>query len=124
MAIALDPKRRVDYVLKAERGTETPTVFHLRALTFRERCDLNDALMAVEGGETFYRTGTLQRERLRSGLVGWSNFNDASGAAVRFVADPNGKASDASLDYLDQATASELSDAIADLSVLSGPDRD
>lgn len=126
MPIALDPKRRSDFIVEAERGTpETATVFHIRALTYRQRREVEDALFAFEhgAGNAVNRTGLARTIRLKYGLTGWRNFNGADGA-VKFESDSDGHATDAALDYLDDATARELSDAIHALTELQKADRD
>lgn len=123
MPIALDPKRRADFIIEAERGNpDTATVFQIRALTYRQRREVEDALFAFEQaeGKAVSRTGMARHLRLRFGLVGWRNFK----GAPPFETDANGYATDAMLDFIDDDTAREVSDAIVALSELSKVDRD
>lgn len=127
MPIALDPKRRADFIIEAERGNpDTATVFQIRALTYRQRREVEDALFAFEQaeGKAVSRTGMARHLRLRFGLTGWRNFNDASKQPIKFETDANGYATDAMLDFIDDDTAREVSDAIVALSELSKVDRD
>ena len=127
MPIALDPKRRADFIIEAERGTpDTATVFQIRALTYRQRRDIEDTLFAFDqqAQQAVSRTGMARTLRLRYGLTGWRNFKAANGDSIKFDTDANGNATDATLDFIDDDSAREISDAIAELSELPKADRD
>jgi hypothetical protein len=127
MPIALDPKRRDDFIIEAERGTpDTATVFQIRALTYRQRRDIEDKVHSLNHAtrEVFTNAGLMRMLRLRYGLTGWRNFKAANGDPIKFDTDANGNATDATLDFIDDDSASEISDAIAELSELPKADRD
>lgn len=127
MPIALDPKRRADFIIEAERGNpDTATVFQIRALTFRQRREIEDTLFAFDTKtqQTLGRTAMARSLRLKYGLTGWRNFNASDGSPIKFDTDANGNATDATLDFIDDDTAREVSDAIAELSELQKADRD
>lgn len=120
MPIALDPKRTERYILAAEREQTNPTVFLLRALTHRQRAEVEDAAFAhMSTGAVEARIGMVRHMRLQRGLVGWERFFDVLGEPVTFVAERGGGAAAVSLDMLDGATTAELSDAIHALSTLT-----
>jgi hypothetical protein len=58
MPIALDPDRTVEYVLKAERESDDATVFYLRALSLRERAEVEDAAFTLHGEEVLMKNAT------------------------------------------------------------------
>lgn len=124
MPIALDTDRKVEYILKAERESDEATVFYLRALSLRERAEVEDAAFTLHGEEVLMKNATRRIALLARGLTGWRNFIDSKRQAVIFVSDSRGRAADASLDRLDDATVVELAQAITDLSSVSEIDQD
>jgi hypothetical protein len=124
MPIALDPDRTVEYVLKAERESDDATVFYLRALSLRERAEVEDAAFTLHGEEVLMKNATRRLALLARGLTGWGNFVDKKRQAVVFEKDSRGRADDASLNRLDDETVVELAQVIADLSQVSEADQD
>lgn len=129
MPIALDPKETFSYVLEDERKLpeDDQTVFQLRGLTISEEASLNNSLIASDmGGEEMkWKTGDYQLNTLKRGLIGWSNFRDATGNEVAceivertgFRKKTSGKVEDPGvalecLDRLSSAHRTELANAI------------
>lgn len=129
MPIAIDPKKTWDYILKAERESESPTVFHLATLTVAEEAALQDKLVAVKDGAAQVASGTHTLEVLRIGLVGWSGFRFCDGTEAPFKTDPGRKVrgramvSDESLDLLAPADRKELAEAIVERNTIGEADR-
>lgn len=103
MAIALDPKRVREYVLKAERAlpVEEQTVFLLRALTVYDRAELADA----------YTKDHLAKrliEMVRFTLAGWRNFKRADGTEAPFTLDSAGRPTVECVEQIAQPIMSEL----------------
>jgi len=118
MPIALDPNRQIPYTLKAERGNDAPTVFHLRPLTARQRGAVEDLVTVTRDGDMEPNIGSQRLARVRAGLTGWARLRTADGTEVEFTASRDGGASDAALDRLDPDTLAELAGAIQEISEL------
>jgi len=91
-----------DYILKAEREEENPTVFHMRRLNGIEAIEIGDAS----------NTGNMVRAyelALGAGLLGWTNFGGAEWSA--FPRD--------NMAIMDVKTAAELMQALDDRATLS-----
>ena len=90
MATAINPNHTWEYVIEADRreAPEKQTRFKLRALTPSQLAEVTDMgfefQLEKETKERTYRAtpATQVLTTLRHGLVGWSNFKDASGKAV------------------------------------------
>lgn len=124
MPIALDPDRKVEYVLKAERESDDATTFHLRALTLRERAEVDDCAFTLHGDEVLLKNAARRVALLTRGLTGWTNFNDARRSPVPFVKTDAGRPNESTLSRLDDDTVVELAQAIADLSQITEADQD
>lgn len=129
MPIAIDPKKTWDYILKAERGTDAPTTFHLATLTVGEEAALQDKLVAVKDGAAQVASGTHTLEVLRIGLVGWSGFRFGDGTEAPFTVNQGRSVrgrkmvSDESLDLLAPADRKELAEAIVERNTIAETER-
>lgn len=126
MAIALDPKRRVEYTLKAERDKPDATKFILRALTFRERCEVEDEAYEVDmrTGQVLSKVGAMRYANLSRGLVGWVNFKNKKGEQVEFTATPSGAPTEDALGMLGDEHVTELANRIQEMSQVGKADQD
>jgi len=136
MAIAVDPNKPFDYVLKSDRKLAEgakPTRWKLKPLTVKEQTELRDGIVAYhqDGKEMSGRMlgGTVELKTLRLGLVGCEDFYDADGAAIPFEAEPDSKrnpsrffVTDAFLSRISRADRTELADAIVEVNTLSEDD--
>lgn len=87
MAVAINPREQLEYVLLADRelGNELQTVFLLRPLTNIQRKLVEDQSLTMDAhGAVKPRVGSVKIEALRAALAGWRNFHDAAGVAVPF----------------------------------------
>ena len=130
--IALLPNQTWDYVPKSDRAlpAEQRTVFHLRALTKREKHafhNLRSRPSVFVGTE-----GDCRYESVRAGLVGWTRFNGPDGRPATFETAKEDvevlgrkcrPITDACLDYLSDALEVELSLEIVQGSELNPDDR-
>lgn len=90
MVRAVDPTQTFPYVLARERGAENPTIFHLRAVTLKEREFLFRQQARAAAGNDKYDEACLMRDALRIGLEGWDGLLDQDGESeVPFVGGPN-----------------------------------
>ena len=101
MAIAVNPKDNVEYVLEEDRGKpqEEQTVFTLKNLTASELAKLEDSLtdyslktkatggkeLSPEDIKMSLNMGSQTLRILRMGLTGWKNFKDGNGKAISFM---------------------------------------
>lgn len=92
MPIAITPNQTWKYICAADRNlpADQQTVFSLRALSKDERHALLNMLTSREltKDETVLRRGlegTTRSQVVRAGLIGWTNFLDASGKPVAFT---------------------------------------
>jgi len=123
MPIAIDPEKRIEYVLRCERDAESPTIFELKALTVRDMTAIRDVRMTVSrDGVTTFRQGSEELVTLKAGLVGWRNFKDAAGKDVVFTRE-GGKASDETLSRLAPEWRTELSDEIQAINTLTADEK-
>lgn len=116
------------------------TTFHLRRLTVGERAaiadmELEEVLSQDENGRALLtrrrRPGMSQLERVRAGLAGWDNLQDANGAPILFVLGPPrqvagrvaGCVSDELLDLIPENALIEIERAIYDAARLTDEDR-
>ena len=125
MAVARSVRESFTYVTKADRllPPEQRSQFLLRQLTALQASSIDTmAEFSLEGAKGTIPIGRQRWAALKIGLIGWSNFAQASGEQVEFkrdrgrfevhgiaVTDP---ASDASLGWLDQELFEELADAV------------
>lgn len=116
MAIAINPKQTVPYVLKADRelSPEKQTTWHFRALTLDEVAQVRDSILSqnYDTNETIYRGGRAELMTLRWGLKSVDNFADDKGQKVD-VAVENGMVTDAFLERITPRDRMELAQAIA-----------
>lgn len=90
MVRAIDPSQTYPYVLERELHADSPTTFHLRALTLKEREFLFRQQARVEAGDKYYTNDCLMRDVLVVGLDSWSGLQDQDGnGEVPFVGGPN-----------------------------------
>lgn len=126
MVIAVTPNQKRDYIRKSERDLPIPqqTVFELRSVPFSVRSQFGVMLgfaAKKEGGDPLAGIGQENINRLyvlaiRTCLVGWRNFRDASGNEVKFTSQNvdvcgvtiRGAATDEALELLDTETLAEL----------------
>lgn len=120
--IATSARIETEYILKEERGTESPTVFRLRPLTRRERDELGD-MLGLQLDKTTYPGGSFTTKLVRGGLVGWRDFRDAAGADVPFATTPDGKPTDETLERIPMDAYVELANEIFRQSNLSAGER-
>lgn len=99
MAIRALSKRNRNYVLKEDRRSERPTVFHIRTLDRYEVSDLNDRLP-----EKMNQSKRVD-EFFKLGLLGWEDFPDEEGNPTPF--------SHANFSLLSMGAANELFNEIA-----------
>lgn len=129
MAIAQDPTRELEYVLKKDRtladGTKNPepTIWKYRVLRSSIRSKIEDGLgsasMSPDGTSIGInvKNGTVNREYMKHGLCGVENFFDADGNEVEFKQSSDrfgsGKvAHDDFLDRIDEDDFAEIAGAI------------
>lgn len=117
MAVAVDPNRTFDYVLKEDRElpAEQQTVFKLKVLSARELAGLEDSVSVMDkDGNWQVKVGTKVLEILRLGLKGWKNLWRTSE-----ITEPFKGIGDESLDLLRPEWRRELADAITEQTNLS-----
>ena len=133
MAIALDPNRTFDYVLKCDRGLprEQQSVFHIRPLSALEMRHLKNAALTIDQvtQQAHSYLGDLRYLALRAGLVGWSNFKRADGTEAVFertrqnLLGRSGEVvTDACLDLLRDEWRDELAEAVQEFNTLTRDD--
>jgi len=115
MAIALDPSKPFDYVLREDRdkpnGDPHKTVFHLKVLTPSENAAIEDNSAVMDSdGKMRVLNGYATYEALQQGLKGWHNLRDVNGEEVEFPSGNIGKA----ISYLRPAHRRELAEAITE----------
>lgn len=121
MAIAVDPNRTFDYVLKEDRDLppEQQTVFKLKVLSARELARLEDSVSVMDkDGNWQVKVGTKTLEILSCGLRRWDNFRDRNGNLITFVG-----SMDDNFDRLRPEWRRELADAITEQANLSEDER-
>jgi hypothetical protein len=132
MAVAVDPDRVYEYVLKADRhladGTPNPkpTVWKFRTLRSKVRSRIEDQLASASTGPdgkvtgVHVHSGSAALAYLKEGLLGVENFFDENGNEIAFETEPNGKGKGANrflptddfLDRIHEDDQAELSKAI------------
>ena len=125
MAIALDPTRTVRYVLLGDRDSlpGAQTVFLLQPLTVQQDADLKNRISVRNAdGSMAIRTGDLELETLRYGLVGCENLAGWDGRPVAFALS-GGKVSDYFLNHLRKEWRAELASAIYELNDVSDTEK-
>ena len=107
------------YVLKKDRNVDSPTVFHLRRLTARERASLEDEIATGNAsGAIGFRTGSNSYRACRVGIEGWECFDGMEFEAESAATDILGSGvqrrlvTDECLDALQSAYITELAEAI------------
>lgn len=91
MAIAINPRDLIRYVLVADRDLplEQQTTFLLRPLTNVQRKLVEDGSLVMDkGGSVLPRVGSVKLDILRAGLAGWENLRDAEGSEVECKTEP------------------------------------
>lgn len=113
MPIALTPQSEYEYQLECDRlpdgGTDpSKTVFVFQPLTVQAEAEIQNQSFVITPGGVIdrFNVGSNILARLKYGLKGWRNFQDASGAPVEF--------SISNLSRLSPANRRELSDAHAE----------
>lgn len=125
MAIALDPTRSVRYVLLSDREAKPSdqTVFLLQPMTVQQEADMKNRIsLRNADGSMSIRTGDIELETLRCGLVGCENLVNASGQPVMF-AKVGGRVSDEFLNMLRKDWRAEIAGAIYDLNEVSDAEK-
>lgn len=121
MAIFIDPKKEVTYVLREqlELPAEEQIKFKLKVLSARGYAALQNAIQGKdENGNYQTRWGSYTYEMVKRGLAGWE------GPGVpKFKADEDGCVSDECIDVLNAAARSELASEIDRLNSTSDDDR-
>ena len=88
MAIALDPARTWDYVLKSDMDLpkEEQTVWKMRTASQRMTLEIYDSVR-MEDGEMKLVVGeaALSRKVVSDGLCGWENWNSSDGTPIEPV---------------------------------------
>lgn len=121
MAIALDPNRQTRYILKEDRelAPEAQTVFIIRPIRTRDDANIrNKVAERLENGSTVFKTGDVEIDYIKAGLVDVENFRDSTGKLIHIDKKDN-RVTDNWLDFLSKAQRAELSEAIHDYSTLS-----
>ena len=114
MAIrAADPVTPFWYTPKSEEGKDSPTRFHLKPLDGIEMFAVRSMIKFDEDGQLI-TTPECARAVLRTGLLGWENFANASGPVVFDAVERTGN-----LAHFDFDMVSELFSAVINRSVLS-----
>lgn len=121
MAIAVDPNRTFDYILKEDRDlpAEQQTVFKLKVLSARELARLEDSVSVMDkDGNWQVKVGTKALEILSCGIKGWENLRNRAGIFIPFsgIMDNN-------FDLLRPEWRRELADAITEQANLSEDER-
>ena len=125
MAIALDPTRSVRYILASDRAVPSAlqTVFLLQPMTVQQEADLKNKISVRNAdGSMAIRTGDLELETLRGGLVGCENFIGFDGKPVTFTLS-GGRVSDAFLNLIRKEWRAEIASAIYDLNDVSDAEK-
>jgi len=81
--VAVDPKGKIEYIPESEKGEDNPTKFFYTPMTEREKADM---AMSVSLGDGQIPK-TIMSALVFQHVVGWENFNDAEGNAVKFSRD-------------------------------------
>ena len=113
MPIAITTRENFDFVLEAERDSEDKTVFHCRPLTTVEF----NQICTMVGGEVSF----LPYQAVKRGLVGWTNFKDASGKAIALET-RGGLVSDRCVNMLAPADMMAIGSAIVNKSIAGTED--
>lgn len=124
MAIALDPARTWDYVLRADRELqeEERTVWKMRTLSQRASMKMVDRLIVSDDGSaSMGGMGTQSLDIVLDGLVGWTNFPDSAGEPIEAKV-RGGHLTDVSLARIDTTIMLELAIAIESGGKLSEED--
>lgn len=121
MAIFIDPKKEVTYVLREQQELpeEEQIKFKLKILTARGYAALQNAIQGKDDqGNYQTKWGSYTYEMVRRGLAGWE------GPGVpKFETDDDGAVSDKCMDVLNAAVRSELATEIDRLNSTSDDDR-
>jgi len=123
--IALSLNETWDYVLKDNREDqeEEQTVFHLRALSLKQRTKLQNMVSASSGDDedtTVMQIAIGDRSlySCEHGIAGWDNFIDGEGNEVEFRS-VGASASRKSLEVIGSSDMAELSNEIVERSSLT-----
>lgn len=121
MAIFIDPKKELTYVLKEQQELpkEEQITFKFKILTARDYAALQNAIQGKDG-EGRYETkwGSYTFEMLKRGLSGWE------GPGVpKFKTDDEGLVTDECIDLLSAVIRSELASQIDRANSMSEEDR-
>ena len=118
MAVALTLTQK-EYVLEVDRDlpVDEQTKFFIKPLSAKQNAAIQDGMKfsKSEKGAVIDNIGSHTLDTLKSGLVGWENFNDADANPIKFV-----KNMEDNIDKLCVEYRYELSGAIMELSNL-GP---
>jgi len=112
MAIAIEPGRIVDYVLKNDRKLpkEQQTVFKIKVLTARELAQIEDSYSTIDmDGQFHFKTGTRTLAILDVAVTGWENLKDKKEQPI-----PYDKGNANRWDYLRQDYRTELANFITE----------
>ncbi|MEE4301956.1 MAG: hypothetical protein V2J24_21135 [Pseudomonadales bacterium] len=123
MPIALDPEELHPYILESDRGTDSPTVFHLRPLPARIRRTLRDGVGLSETGVKA-DLGRIDHTRVQYGLVRWDNWLTVGGEPVegeRVKGEFGMRQPDAIMDRLRESEIMELAAEVDRLGRLDPP---
>ncbi|MBN2492871.1 MAG: hypothetical protein JXQ29_18625 [Planctomycetes bacterium] len=106
----IGPEERIEYVFEAHRGREAPPVMLLRNLSIGEHREFVAAGKALEKA-TADSVGFLVKT-LKIGWAGWQGVLDADGQPVEFLADKDGRPTEAQIERLTVPQRLELCAAI------------
>lgn len=130
MAVAITRKPK-EYILESDRELpkEAQTVFHLRPLSYAERCDLQDNLFGTEiqrlgpknesEGTTNVKAGTNEKLLLLYGISKIENLKDGGGELLVYNGTSKKNDKLTVLSMLEQDWCSELAKEIRSISGLS-----
>lgn len=117
MAIrAADPITPFWYTPDSEKNKENPTRFHLKPLNGVEMFEVRSRIKMEDG--QYVASADCARAVLRSGIVGWENFEGADGQVKFDVVDRA-----RNLDHIPFKLVAELFSAIINRSTLSETER-
>lgn len=93
MIIAIDTHEEIEYILKADRASETPTVFRLAVLDSVTLGRIEDELLRFsrkvgagidEAASVSMPINRYAEEVVLFGVRGWSNFQNSKGKEVEY----------------------------------------
>lgn len=106
MPIAVDPKRKTEYVFPEDKDKQPPPTFHLQTPTLRVHDQAQADILSLQKGDKL--PASFFSAILRECLTGWESWNDEKGQAVAFETSADGKPTDACLMRLTYADRMEL----------------